>query len=58
MTVKQNYILRKQVTAESIEEALRLDKKTRVSEVFLSDDKPSRERTSAIGFQMFSGDER
>ena len=49
--MKQDYILKKHVRAETIEEALRLGEKAPVTECYLSGDKPDR-LESVIGFQM------
>lgn len=52
--MKQDYVLKKYVRAESASEALRLDDKSPVSEVFLAADKPDR-LAEALGFKTVSG---
>lgn len=49
--MKQDYILKKHVRAETATEALMMDATTQVHEVFLASDKPEKGTTRAIGFQ-------
>lgn len=49
--MKQDYILKKHVRAESIEEALRMAESKPFSEVYLAADKPDRLQ-EAIGFRI------
>lgn len=53
---KQDYVIKKHVRAETAAEALAMDKKTPVHEVFLQADKPER-LESAVGFQRVELDE-
>lgn len=48
--MKQDYILKKYVRAESAGEAILLDDTSKVDEVFLVETKPDRTLVSAIGF--------
>lgn len=50
--MKQDYIIKKHVRAESAAEALAMDKKTPPHEVFLAGDKPERANTHAVGFTV------
>lgn len=47
---KQDYVLKKYVSADSAAEALQKDSSTAVSEVFLVEEKPRNIATSAVGF--------
>jgi hypothetical protein len=53
---KQDYILKKHVRAEDAREALALDRKTPVHEVFLVSDKPDK-LPDAVGFHLVSPEE-
>lgn len=56
--MKQEYVLKKFVKANDAAEALRMDRKTPVSEVFLVDNRPSdKSSTSATGFQVVTPDD-
>lgn len=48
--MKQDYVIKKHVRAESAAEALEMDKSTAVHEVFLAGDKPEKTNTSVVGF--------
>lgn len=48
--MKQDYVLKKYVRAESAGEAILLDDTSKVDEVFLVEAKPDRTLVSAIGF--------
>lgn len=54
--MKQDYVIKKHVRAESASEALAMDRDTPVHEVFLSGDKPEKGNVSAVGFHTFYGD--
>jgi hypothetical protein len=51
---EQDYILKKFVRATSAAEALKKDKKTPVTEVFLTSDKPVEVSAHAVGFKVYS----
>lgn len=55
--MKQDYILKKYVRAESAGEAILLDDDAKVDEVFLVAEKPNRAVTDAIGFHRIDIDE-
>lgn len=55
--MKQDYILKKYVRAESAGEAILLDEEAKVDEVFLVESKPDRTLVSAIGFHTVSGED-
>lgn len=54
--MKQDYVLKKHVRAESIEEALRLAVEKPFAEVYLAADKPER-LPEAVGFRMIYPEE-
>lgn len=53
---KQDYVIKKHVRAETAAEALAMDSKTPVHEVFLQADKPER-LESAVGFHHVDAEE-
>jgi len=48
--MKQDYVIKKHVRADSAADALSMDSSTPVHEVFLAGDKPERGNVSAVGF--------
>lgn len=52
--MKQDYVLKKYVRAESAGEAILLDDSSKVDEVFLVEAKPERTLVSCIGFMTDS----
>lgn len=48
--LKQDYVLKKHVKANSAAEALGMDTATPVHEVFMIQDKPEKSTTSVVGF--------
>lgn len=53
----QDYILKKYVRAKTAEDALALDLETKVSEVFLAQDKPEVSLLPAVGFAIVRPEE-
>lgn len=55
--MKQDYVLKKYVRAESAGEAILLDDSSKVDECFLVAEKPARNIADAIGFHRVSGED-
>jgi hypothetical protein len=55
--MKQDYIIKKHVRAESAAEALAMDAETPPHEVFLAADKPERSNVNAVGFAFVRPEE-
>lgn len=55
--MKQEYVLKKYVRAESAGEAILLDDSSKVDECFLAAEKPIRNVADAIGFHRVSGED-
>lgn len=53
--MKQDYVLKKYVRADSAGEAILLDDTSKVDEVFLVENKPDRSTPDCVGFKFVTG---